>query len=79
MAIRNRKDLGAAVRGARRARKLSQADLARMASVRQPLISELENGTTSVTIDTLLKVLAPLALDLTLVPRETARFDPTAY
>ncbi|HPQ24693.1 MAG: helix-turn-helix transcriptional regulator [Chromatiaceae bacterium] len=79
MAIRNRKDLGAAVRRARRAKKLSQTDLARMASVRQPLISALENGTTSVTIDTLLKVLAPLALDLDLSPRRSASFDPTEY
>lgn len=79
MAIRNRKDLGAAVRRARRAKKLSQADLASMASVRQPLISELENGTTSVTINTLLKVLAPLDLDLNLAPRQTASFDPTEY
>jgi HTH-type transcriptional regulator / antitoxin HipB len=79
MAIRNRKDLGAAIRRARRAKKLSQTDLARMASLRQPMISELENGTTSVTIDTLLKVLAPLALDLDLPPRKDASFDPTAY
>lgn len=79
MAIRNRKDLGAAVRRARRAKKLSQTDLARMASLRQPMISDLENGTTSVTIDTLLKVLAPLALDLDLAPRKDASFDPTAY
>lgn len=79
MAIRNRKELGAAIRRARRAKKLSQIDLARMASVRQPLISELENGTTSVTIDTLLKVLAPLALDLDLVLRQSASFDPTQY
>lgn len=79
MAIRNRKDLGAAIRRARRAKKLSQTDLAHMASVRQPMISELENGTTSVTIDTLLKVLAPLALDLDLSPRKDATFDPTEY
>jgi transcriptional regulator with XRE-family HTH domain len=50
-----------------------------MASVRQPLISELENGTTSVTVDTLFKVLAPLDLDLSTIPRESARFDPTEY
>ena len=79
MAIRNRKDLGAAIRRARRAAKLSQADLARIASVRQPLISELENGTVSVTADTLLKVLAPLQLDLDLVPRQRTTFDPTVY
>jgi HTH-type transcriptional regulator/antitoxin HipB len=49
------------------------------ASLRQPLISELENGTTNATMDTVLKVLAALELDLTVVPRRKASFDPTEY
>lgn len=49
------------------------------ASLRQPLISELENGTTNATMDTVLKVLAALKLDLTVVPRRKASFDPTEY
>lgn len=79
MAIRSNKDLGAAIRRARKAQKLKQADLAMKASLRQPLISELENGTSNATMDTVLKVLAALELDLTVVPRRKVIFDPTAY
>ncbi len=79
MAIRSRKELGAAIARARKALALSQGDLARKASVRQPLISELENGTTNATLDTVLKVLAALELDLTLTPRRKGGFDPAEY
>ncbi|MBW9267267.1 MAG: helix-turn-helix domain-containing protein [Candidatus Thiodiazotropha sp. (ex. Lucinisca nassula)] len=79
MTIRSSKDLGAAIRRARKAQKLKQVDLAMMASLRQPLISELENGTTNATVDTVLKVLAALELDLTVMPRRKASFDPTEY
>lgn len=79
MAIRSSKDLGATIRRARKKQKLNQADLAMRASLRQPLISELENGTTNATMDTVLKVLAALELDLTVVPRRKASFDPTEY
>ncbi|MES9994206.1 MAG: helix-turn-helix domain-containing protein [Candidatus Thiodiazotropha sp.] len=79
MAIRSSKDLGATIRRARKAQKLKQTDLAIRASLRQPLISELENGTANATMDTVLKVLAALELDLTVVPRRKASFDPTVY
>ncbi|MEW8411377.1 MAG: helix-turn-helix domain-containing protein [Candidatus Thiodiazotropha sp.] len=71
--------MGATIRRARKKQKLNQADLAMRASLRQPLISELENGTTNATMDTVLKVLAALKLDLTVVPRRKASFDPTEY
>ncbi|MCG8487423.1 MAG: helix-turn-helix domain-containing protein [Chromatiales bacterium] len=79
MTIRSSKDLGATIRRARKAQKLKQVDLATKASLRQPLISELENGTTNATLDTVLKVLAALKLDLTVVSRRKASFDPTEY
>jgi HTH-type transcriptional regulator/antitoxin HipB len=79
MAIRSSKDLGTTIRRARKEQKLKQAELAMRASLRQPLISELENGTTNATMDTVLKVLAALKLDLTVVPRQKAKFDPTEY
>ena len=79
MAIRSKKELGAAIERARKALAISQADLARKASVRQPQISELENGTTNATVDTVLKVLAALELDWEVVPRRKGRFDPAEY
>jgi len=44
--IRSSKEPGAALRMARRARNLRQVDVARKASVRQALVSDLENGMT---------------------------------
>ncbi|MEJ2426732.1 MAG: helix-turn-helix transcriptional regulator [Candidatus Thiodiazotropha sp.] len=79
MAIRGNKDLGAAIRRARKAQQLSQTDLAQKAFLRQPLISDLENGTSNPTLDTVFKVLAALDLDLTVVPRRKVDFDPTDY
>jgi len=58
---------------------LRQVDLARKASVRQALVSELENGATSAKLDTIIKVLAALDMDLSIIPRRKAEFDPTVY
>jgi len=77
--IRNNKELGEVIRFERTRQNMGQVELARKASVRQPLISDLENGETSVRLDTLVKVLAALALDLSVVPRQKAEIDPTEY
>ncbi|MBW6494993.1 MAG: helix-turn-helix domain-containing protein [Burkholderiaceae bacterium] len=77
--IRNSKELGEAIRAERLRRNLRQVDLASLASVRQALISNLENGANSARADTLLKVLAALDMDLALVPRRKAEFNPTEY
>ena len=79
MSIRNNKEFGSVVRIARQKQKLRQVDLARKASVRQALISEIENGTTSAKLDTVIKVLAALDMDLSVVPRNKEEFDPTEY
>ena len=79
MTIRNNKEFGEAVRVARLKQKLRQVDLARKASVRQALISELENGAVSAKLDTVIKILAALDMDLSVVPRRKADFDPTEY
>lgn len=79
MAIRNNKELGETIRAARLKKNLRQVDVARKASLRQALISELENGATSARVDTVLKVLAALDLDLAIVPRRSAVFEPTEY
>ena len=44
--IRNNQDLGAAIRLARKTDNLRQVDVAQKASVRQALVSDIENGVT---------------------------------
>ena len=77
--IRSNNDLGAAIRLARKASNLRQVDVARKASVRQALVSDIENGATTAKLDTVIRVLAALDLDLSVVPRRTTGFDPTEY
>lgn len=77
--IRNNKDLGEAIRLARKTKGFRQVDVAQKASVRQALVSELENGATTAKLDTVIKVLAALDMDLSSVPRRKAGFDPAEY
>ena len=77
--IRSNIDLGEAIRSSRLSKNLRQVDVAKKASVRQALVSDLENGATTARLDTVTKVLAALDLDLTVVPRRKAEFDPTEY
>ncbi len=77
--IRSNKEFGEAIRLARANKSLRQVDVAKKASVRQALISELENGETSAKLDTIIRVLAALDMDLSIVPRRKAEFDPTEY
>jgi HTH-type transcriptional regulator/antitoxin HipB len=77
--IRNNRDLGEAIRLARKNQDLRQVDVAQKASVRQALVSDLENGATTAKLDTVIKVLAALDMDLSIVPRRKAGFDPTEY
>jgi len=77
--IRNNKDLGEAIRRARKNMDLRQVDVAQKASVRQALVSDLENGVTTAKLDTVMRVLAALDLDLSIVLRRTTGFDPTEY
>lgn len=77
--IRSNQDLGAAIRLARKKQNLRQVDVAQKASVRQALVSDIENGATTAKLDTVMRVLAALNLDLSVVPRRTTGFDPTEY
>ena len=77
--IRSNKELGAALRLGRKDRNLRQVDVAQKASVRQALVSELENGATTAKLDTVMRVLAALDLDLSIVPRRKAEFNPADY
>ena len=77
--IRSNKDLGAAIRLARKASNLRQVDIAQKASVRQALVSDIENGATTAKLDTVIRILAALDLDLSVIPRRKAGFDPKEY
>ena len=77
--IRSNKDLGTAIRLARKSQNLRQVDVAQKASVRQALVSDIENGVTTANLDTVIRVLAALDMDLSIVPRRKAGFDPTEY
>lgn len=77
--IRSNKDLGVVIRVARKQQNLRQVDVAQKASVRQALVSDIENGATTAKLDTVMRVLAALDLDLSVIPRRTTGFDPTEY
>ena len=77
--VRNSKQLGEGIRAARLEKSWRQKDLAREASVRQASISEIENGVAKSKFDTVIKLLAVLDLDLAIVSRKKAEFDPTKY
>jgi HTH-type transcriptional regulator/antitoxin HipB len=77
--MRNKNDLGEAIRRTRRSMGLRQIDVAQKASVRQALVSDIENGATTAKLDTVIRVLAALDMDLSIVPRRDAAFDPTKY
>jgi len=79
MLVRSEKDFGEAVRVARQRLGWRQVDLAREASVRQPLVSGVENGVSSARLETVLKILAALNMDLSLATRKKESFDPTEY
>ncbi len=79
MTIRNNRAFGEIIRHERLKQKMRQIDLSSKASVRQALISDLENGAVSAKLDTVIKVLAALDMDLSVIPRRKAEFDPTEY
>lgn len=52
----------------REEKSLTQAQLAEMCQVKQPVIARMESGVHSPQIDSLLKILAPLGYTLKIVP-----------
>ncbi|MEK7861221.1 MAG: helix-turn-helix domain-containing protein [Chloroflexota bacterium] len=68
-------DLGAAVRRARRRRGLSQIQLADHANVARSAVQKLERGRGTVRLETALKLLHMLSLDLAIASRSTGH-DP---
>ena len=62
--IKNTEDLGRVVREARKAQKLSQNDLAGMASTGRRFIVDLEKGKETVQFGKVLRVLATLGVSV---------------
>lgn len=74
---RTTRELGSALRQARRSRGMSQADLARAARVGRPWLSSVERGKRTAEIGLVLQVLDTLRLDVTLTDRQaTAHLGP---
>lgn len=69
---RSGKQIGAAVRGARERKGLTQAELARRAAVGLKFLYELESGKDTLRADKVLDVLEVLALELVVMPRGPA-------
>ncbi|PTX99246.1 transcriptional regulator [Spartobacteria bacterium LR76] len=67
--VRNAKQLGNAIRRARRRLGMSQGELGERAGVRQGTISEIENGTRGGQLETVLALLAVLGLELQVTAR----------
>jgi len=63
------KDIGNAIREARKGQKLSQKELASKSGLWQETISKIENGVASTKLETLFDVLAALDLEIQLQTR----------
>ena len=64
MIIRSLKDLGHAIRQARKAAGLSQSQLADRSGIWQETISKIENGHTGTRVETAFELLAALDLEI---------------
>lgn len=53
---------------ARQEKGLTQQQLGELSGVKQPVIARMEKGSTSPQLSTVMKVLAPLGMKLTIVP-----------
>lgn len=77
--LRSSKELGEVIRSIRKKQHLRQAELAHKATVRQALISDIENGVRAARLDTVLKILVALNMDLAVIPRLKSEFNPADY
>lgn len=66
---RTPRQIGNAIRRARKARDLSQGQLGDLAGLRQETISLIESGNPAAKLETILKVLAALDLEFQVVTR----------
>jgi len=67
--VRLPSQLGALIQSARLRRNMTQQQLASLIGKQQKTISAIENGSEGTKLDTLLRVIAILDLDLQVIPR----------
>lgn len=66
---RTTRDIGSLLRNARKARGLTQHELASRAGVWQRTVSNIETGASGAKLDTIFDLLAALDLEIHIVPR----------
>tara|TARA_B100001750_G_scaffold214238_1_gene197266 strand:+ start:15 stop:266 length:252 start_codon:yes stop_codon:yes gene_type:complete len=66
---RTPKDIGHAIREARKGQNLTQKDLAMKSGLWQETVSKIENGVSSTKLETLFDLLAALDLEIQIKPR----------
>ncbi len=79
ISTRSSRQLGSALNQVRKIKKLSQANLSRLANLRQGTISKAESGISTTTLKTIYDICTALNLELVLREREskkTTPFDP---
>jgi HTH-type transcriptional regulator / antitoxin HipB len=69
--VRLPSQLGAVIQSERLRRHLTQQQLASLIGKQQKTISAIENGNAGTKLDTLLRVIAQLDLDIQIVPRSS--------
>lgn len=74
--VQSSEALGRALRDARRRKGLTQRDVARSARIGQPTVSNVERGVLSVSLSTLLRILAVLDLELLVQDRPEGAILP---
>jgi HTH-type transcriptional regulator / antitoxin HipB len=75
---RDLRQIGSAIRRSRREKGFTQATLGDKAGLRQKTISQIERGSQSARIGSLLAVFAALDLELQIAPRAKT-WDPEAF
>ncbi len=69
--VRLPRQLGAIIQNERRRQGMTQQQLASLIGKQQKTISAIENGSQGTKLETLLRVIATLDLDIRIVPRRT--------
>ena len=73
--VRTPKNLGHAIRQARKAKKLTQKELASMSGIWQETISKIENGGGGTKLETIFDLIAALDLEITVSERSKMTAD----